>query len=232
MILGIIAAEEKEMLAIKNIMKNVKEEKVYDLTFVQGIISNKKCVLVECGVGKVNSARTAQIMIDKYGVNYIINVGVAGGTTDELNIKDIVIGEKLVQHDFDVTSAGDYEKGEIARTGKFFESDSRLVKLCEEVIDEITNKDFYTKVGIIASGDYFCAIPEKAIKIREEFNADCIEMEGAAIGQVCFLDEVPFLVIRGISDTPNGNNEVAFHAYLEIVSKQVSEILERLIEKI
>lgn len=65
MILGIIAAEEKEMLAIKNIMKNVKEEKVYDLTFVQGIISNKKCVLVECGVGKVNSARTAQIMIDK-----------------------------------------------------------------------------------------------------------------------------------------------------------------------
>lgn len=230
--IGIIAAEEKEMLAIKNIMKNVKEEKAYGLIFSEGIISNKKCVLVECGVGKVNSARTAQILIDKYEVNYVINVGVAGGIADELKIKDIVIGEKLVQHDFDVTSAGNYEKGEIARTGKFFKSDSRLVKLCEEVINEIKNKDFYTKVGIIASGDYFCASPEKAIQIREEFNADCIEMEGAAIGQVCFLDEIPFLVIRGISDTQNGNNEVDFHTYLEIVSKQVSEILKSLIEKI
>lgn len=232
MIIGIIAAEEKEMLAIRNTMKNIEEEKVYNLIFTKGSISDKDCVLVECGVGKVNAARVAQIMIDKYEVNYVINVGAAGGTTDELKIKDIVIGEKLVQHDFDVTSAGNYEKGEIAGTGKFFESDKRLVKICEEIMNETKENGGSVKVGIIASGDYFCASPQRAIQIRKEFNADCVEMEGAAIAQVCFLDKIPFLVIRGISDTPNGNNEIDFHTYLEIVSKQVSEILKRLIEKI
>lgn len=232
MIIGIIAAEEKEMLAVRNIMENREEEKVHNLIFNKGSISNKDCVLVECGVGKVNAARVAQIMIDIYKVNYVINVGVAGGTSNELKIKDIVIGEKLVQHDFDITSVGDYEKGEIARTGKFFESDKRLVKICEEIVSEVKDDEVSVKIGVIASGDYFCASPEKATQIRKEFNADCVEMEGAAIAQICFLDKVPFLVIRGISDTPNGNNEMDFHTYIEFVSKQVSEILKRLIEKI
>ncbi len=232
MIIGIIAAEEKEMLAIKETMNSIEEEKIYDLIFVRGVISNKNCVLVECGVGKVNAARVTQIMIDKYDVNYVINVGTAGGISDELEIQDIVIGEKLVQHDFDITGAGDYEKGEIARTGKIFESDSKLIKICKETISEIKDKNYNAKIGIIASGDYFCSDPQRAIEIRKEFNADCVEMEGAAIAQVCFLDNIPFLVIRGISDTKKENNEVDFHTYIKVVSKQVSVILKTLIEKI
>lgn len=232
MIIGIIAAENAEMSAIKNTMLNVSEEKIYNLNFIKGTIENKNCVLVECGVGKVNAARTTQIMIDKYNVDIVINVGSAGALINELNIEDIVIGKELVQHDFDITGAGNYELGEIARVGKFFKSDERIVKLCEQTINELKNKDFNIKIGRIATGDWFAHIPEKSKQIQQEFEADCIEMEGAAIAQVCFLDKIPFLVIRGISDTPNGNNEIDFHTYLEIVSKRVAEILKNLMLKI
>lgn len=232
MIIGIIAAVNKEMTAIKNTMKNIEEEKIYDLNFIKGFIENKECVLVECGVGKVNAARTTQILIDKYGVNYVINVGSAGALIDELNIEDIVIGKELVQHDFDASGAGDYEIGEICRVGKFFKSDERLIKLCQETINEYKDKYFNIKIGRIATGDWFSHIKEKSQKIQKEFNADCIEMEGAAIAQVCYLDKIPFLVIRGISDTPNGNNKIDFHTYLEIVSERVAEILKNLILKI
>lgn len=232
MVIGIIAAEKTEMNTIKEYMSDVKEEKVYNLVFFIGKIENKECVLVECGVGKVNSGRTTQILIDKYKVDYVINIGSAGALTSELKIEDIVIGEKLVQHDFDITGAGNYEVGEICGIGKFFESDKKLIKLCKQTIDEFNDRSFNIKLGTIATGDWFASIPEKSQKIQKEFNADCIEMEGAAIAQVCYLDNIPFLVIRGISDTPNGNNKIDFHTYLEIASKRVAEILKNLIMKI
>ena len=180
----------------------------------------------------MNAARTTQIMIDKFNPSYVINVGTAGGLTNELKVKDIVIGKDLVQHDFDITGVGNYEKGEIARTGKFFKSDENLVKLCKNTMEEYKNRDFNIKIGRIVTGDWFASNLEKSLKIQKEFNADCIEMEGAAIAQVCTLDKIPFLVIRGISDTPNGNNEIDFHTYIEEVSKRVGEILKLLIKKI
>ncbi len=230
--IGIIAAEEKEMIAIKNNMTNISEEKIYELKFIKGNIENKLCVLVECGVGKVNAARTTQIMIDKFNPNYVINVGTAGGLTNELKVKDIVIGKDLVQHDFDITGVGNYEKGEIARTGKYFLSDENLIKLCKNAMEEYKDRNFNIKIGRIVTGDWFASDLEKSLKIQKEFNADCIEMEGAAIAQVCTLDKIPFLVIRGISDTPNGNNEIDFHTYIEEVSIRVGEILKLLIKKI
>ena len=120
---GIIAAENAEMMAIKNIMNDIKEEKVYNLNFYIGNIENKECVLVECGIGKVNAARTTQILIDRFSPNEIINVGSAGGVNPELNILDIVVGKSLVQYDFDVSAIGNYEKGEVCDTGKYFECD-------------------------------------------------------------------------------------------------------------
>ena len=232
MVVGIIAAEIKEMTAIKEIMQEISEEKIFNLTFLKGKIRDKDCVLVKSGVGKVNSARTNQIMIDKYNINYIINVGSAGSANAELNIKDIVIGDKLVQYDFDITGAGNYEKGEICDVGKFFYSDKRMINLCNETINELKDRDFNIKIGTIASADLFCTDSNLSKKIREDFGAECVEMEGAAIAQVCTLDKVPFLVIRGISDTPNGNNHIDFVTYLESVSKSVAKILYKLISKI
>ena len=220
------------MNAIKNIMENISEEKLYNLTFYIGNIHNRECVLVECGVGKVNAARTTQVMLDKFKIDCVINVGSAGSITTELNIKDIVIGKELIQYDFDITQVGNYEKGEICDVGKYFYSDEKLIKLCEKTIEDMKDRDFNIKIGRIGSADMFFADPKRAIKIREEFGMECLEMEGAAIGQVCFLDNIPFLVIRGISDTPNGNNKIDFHTYLKDASKRVAQILDNLILKI
>lgn len=230
--IGIIAAENAEMMAIKEIMNDIEEETIYNLVFTLGNIENKECVLVECGVGKVNAARTTQILIDKYSVDYLINVGSAGGVNKELNILDIVIGDKLVQYDFDISGAGNYEKGEICGIGKFFESDGRLVELSKQIIENMEGRDFNIVVGAIGSADLFCTDQNLGAKTREEFGVECVEMEGAAIAQVCMLDSIPFLVIRGVSDSPNGNNDIDFHTYLGIVSNRVATILKQLVSKI
>ena len=109
--IGIIAAEKKEMLAIKELMYGVKVETHHKLVYCIGTIKDKRCVLVECGVGKVNSARVTQSLIDLYNPNYIINVGSAGSTVPELNIEDIVIGTELIQYDFDVSDISFVTKG-------------------------------------------------------------------------------------------------------------------------
>ena len=229
--IGIIAAEPVEMQAIKEKMKDVEKEKIYNLEFYKGKIQEKESVLVTCGVGKVNSARTTQILIDNYKVDYVINVGSSGGINSELNIGDIVIAKDLVQYDFDITGVGDYEKGEICGIGKYIETDKKLTNLCEKTIKEIKIEDSNIKIGTIASADYFAVDSKKMEWVRQEFNAECVEMEGAAIAQVCFLDNVPFIIIRGISDVQNGNNKIDFHTYIEKASKKVAIILENLIIK-
>ena len=222
---GIIAAMQEEMQEIQKIMDNVKETKIYDLNFIIGEISNYKVVLVEAGVGKVNAARTTQILIDNFEVDAIINVGSAAASNEKLNIGDIVIANKLVQHDFDITAFG-HPKGYISNVGQYLESDKELVINIEKAIKKIDNNKFKTIIGTIASGDIFCTEINMKDKIKSKLNADAIEMEGAAIAQVCKLDNIPFIVIRGISDSPNGNNKVTFEEYLEQASQRCAELIE------
>ncbi len=226
--IGIIAAMEEEKNAIKNMMKDIKENKIYELIFTEGIINEKECVLVESGVGKVNSSRTTQIMIDKYDIEYVINTGSAGSATDELNIGDIVIGKKIVQHDFDITAFG-HKKGYISNVGEYIFSDEKLINKFEEVVGAIDSEEIKIKIGTIATGDIFCTEAKMKDKIKEKFRADAIEMEAASIAQVCYLDKIPFIIIRSISDTPNGKNEITFEQYLELASKKCAEILEKFI---
>ena len=220
-IYGIIAAMQEEMQEIKKIMTEIEEKKVYELTFFEGKINEKNVVLVESGVGKVNAARTTQILIDNFKIEAIINVGSAGCANNELEIGDIVIGKKLVQHDFDITAFG-HPKGFISNVGENVESDSELIRKMEQTISKLQDKEFKIKVGTIASGDIFCTEKTKKDKIRTKFNADAIEMEGSAIAQVCKLDNIPFIVIRSISDNPNGNNNITFEQFLEKASKNFS----------
>ena len=211
---GIIAAMEEEMQEIKNIMTDIVEEKIYELIFIKGRINDKNIVLVEAGIGKVNAARVTQILIDKFNIEAIINVGSAGSANDELDIGDIVIGKKIVQHDFDITAFG-HPKGYISNVGQYVESDIHLIKKMEQTINNLDTQEFKIKIGTIASGDIFCTELQMKNKIRTKFNADAIEMEGAAIAQVCKLDNIQFIVIRSISDKPNGNNEITFDKFLE-----------------
>ena len=226
---GIIAAMEEEMKEIKNIIQEIKEEKIYELTFIKGKINDKDIVLVEAGVGKVNAARVTQILIDKFDVQAIINVGSAGSANDELDIGDIVIGQKIVQHDFDITAFG-HPKGYISNVGQYVKSDAQLIKKMEQTINKLDSNEFKIKVGTIASGDIFCTELQMKNKIRTKFNADAIEMEGAAIAQVCKLDNIPFIVIRSISDKPNGNNKITFDKFLEKASKRCAIIIKEFFE--
>ena len=223
---GIRAAMQEEMQEIKKIMVGTEEKKIYDLTFFIGKINNTEVVLVEAGVGKVNAARTTQILIDNFEIGAIINVGSAGAANDELDIGDIVIGKKLVQHDFDITAFG-HPKGFISNVGQYVESDSKLIKKMEQTIAELQDKEFKIKIGTIASGDIFCTEIKMKEKIKSKFEADAIEMEGGAIAQVCKLDKVPFIIIRSISDSPNGNNNITFDQFLEKASKRCAIIIKK-----
>ena len=223
---GIIAAMQEEMQEIKKIMTETEERKIYELTFTKGKINNTEVVLVEAGVGKVNAARTTQILINNFDIEAIINVGSAASANDELDIGDIVIGKKLVQHDFDITAFG-HPKGFISNVGQYVESDSKLIEKMEQTIVDLQDKEFKIKIGTIASGDIFCTEIKMKEKIRNKFEADAIEMEGAAIAQVCKLDNVPFIVIRSISDNPTGNNNITFDQFLEKAAKRCALIIEK-----
>lgn len=221
---GIIAAEFEEMEAIKTIMENISEIDIYNLKIYSGKINNKPCLLTRCGVGKVNAARTTQILCDRFDIKYIINLGSAGAVNDSLDIGDIVVAEKLVQHDFDVTAFG-REKGFIPETGKFFNSDKSL---CGKFNIGKLN-DVKIVLGTIASGDTFCTDIAMKEEIKNTFNCDCVEMEGAAVAQVCFLNNIPFVVIRSISDKLNSNNQIDFNLYLKLASKNCGDLLRQVI---
>ena len=221
--IGIITATIEEFEAIKDIMKQAEEIKYYDLTFYKGKINLKNIILVRCGIGKVNAARTTQILTDKFNIKSIINVGSAGGLNNNLEIGDIIIAKELVQHDFDITPFG-HEKGYITDTGKFFKCDEELINTFKNIKIE----GIKIMTGIIASGDIFCTDEYMKKKIREKFNADCCEMEGAAIAQVCYLNKVPFLAIRAVSDIPNGKNYIDFDKFIKLASKNCAQIIEKI----
>lgn len=221
--IGIIVAEIEEMESVKEIMENIRSIDIYNLKVYTGKVNNKDFLLVRAGVGKVNAARVCQIITDKFDLECVINVGSAGGLNENLNIGDIIVGEKLVQHDFDVTAFG-REKGFIPETGKFFESDKTLLEKCKNI--KIDNQKVVT--GVIGSGDIFLTDTDLKEKIKKNFSCDCVEMEGAAIAQVCTLNKIPFLVIRSISDIPNGKNEIDFNEYLKFASKNCAEFIRQL----
>ena len=220
--IGIICAEEKELIEIKKLMIDIKEKNIYEKTFYIGNIENKEIVLVKCNVGKVNSARVCQMLIDNFDIELVINVGTAGSVDNSLDIGDVVVGTKLVQYDFDVTSFG-RKLGEIENIGEYIEVDNDLLSLFDEI---------NIKKGIIASGDKFIVNSEEKDNIRNIFNALCIEMEGASIAQVCYLDKIPFLVIRSITDKQDGSAKVDFETFLESSSKVAANILKELLCKI
>lgn len=222
--IGIIAAMHEEIESIKELMGDISIKKKYELEFIIGKIHYKDVVVVKCGVGKVNAARTTQILIDNFDMEYIINVGTAGGLNEELEIGDVVIGEKLLQHDFDIT-AGGREKGYITDLGIYFYSNKNLVEKAKRVMKNM-NDEFGVILGNIATGDIFVQDISVKSRIEEEFHADCCEMEGAAIAQVCTLDNIPFIVIRAISDKPNGNNGIDFETYLEMACKRYAKFID------
>lgn len=224
--IGIIFAMKEELDETKKIFKEVIEHRIYDLTIYECKYNKVNCFLVESGIGKVNAARSTQVLIDNMNIDYVLNVGVAGSISKDINKCDIVIADKLVQHDFDLTSF-DYEKGLIPNVGRFIDSDKDLVKIAK-TIKMGTN----VAVGTISSGDIFISDEKMGAKINKKFNALCVEMEGASVAHVCYLCKIPFLVIRAISDSPyEENNNITFEEFLKISSDMVARFVLHFLEK-
>lgn len=219
--IGIIVAEEKELLTVKEIMNNIEEINIYEKIFYKGTIEEKNVVVVKSNVGKVNSSRVCQILIDKFNPSLVINVGTAGSVDSNLDIGNIVVANRLVQYDFDVTPFG-RKIGEIENIGEHIEVKKELLELFN---------DMNVNIGCIASGDKFIVKREEKDNIRNNFNALCIEMEGASIAQVCYLDNIPFLVIRSITDKLDGSSKIDFETFLESSSKKVTSILKEVLKK-
>ena len=215
--------EERE--EIINIMKDVEVKQVYNLRFLVGKIQGKNCIIAKSGVGKVNAARTTQIMIDNFELSYVINIGVAGAINGLLNIGDVIIAKHVVQHDFDIT-AFDHSKGYITGVGDRVKCDEQLVSEFEQVIESQPEKNYQIKMGIVATGDIFCTEIWMKDKIRAKFDADVVDMECGAVAQVCYLDGIPFIAIRCVSDTPNGDNASTFDENLKMASRRCANILK------
>lgn len=219
--IGIIFAMQEELIELKNYLHINKEKKIYDLTFYEATLNNQNIILTESGIGKTNAARTTQILIDYYKPEAIFNIGVAGGIAKKLEVGDIIISTSLVQHDFDIT-AFDHPKGYIPNIGNTIPIDNNLLNTTKNILN--TNNVAY-KEGVIASGDIFYTKESMATKINTQFNALCVEIEGASIAQTAYLSKTPCLVIRSISDCPDNHNKVTYEEFLETSSKKVSQIM-------
>ena len=219
--IGIISAMEEELNAFLNQVKFDTKVTINKTDFYEVTYKSLKLVLSLSGVGKVNAALTTQILIDKYNPAYIINAGVAGAVDKKLNILDIVVADNLLQHDFDIT-AFDHEKGYIPGVGVKIPCDKSLVLKAKEI--EKVN------VGLVASGDIFITDDMMGAKINKKFKALCVEMEGAAIAQACYLSNVPFLVIKCISDTVlKENNTLTYNEFLDKSSDKIAKYLLKIL---
>ena len=219
--IGIIFAMQEELIELKKYLHINDEKKIYDLIFYEATLNNQNIILTESGIGKTNAARTTQILIDYYKPEAIFNIGVAGGIAKNLKVGDIIISTSLVQHDFDIT-AFNHPKGYIPNIGNNIPIDNKLLNTTKTILD--TNNISY-KEGLIASGDIFCTKESMATKINTQFNALCVEMEGASIAQTAYLSKTPCLVIRSISDCPDNNNKVTYEEFLETSSNKVAHIM-------
>lgn len=224
--IGIIGAMDIEVKALKNLLRDVRSEKISNIEFFSGKIGETETVIAKCGVGKVFAAICAQTMIMQYSPDVILNIGVAGGLSKTLNIGDIVIADNVVQHDMDTTALGD-ERG--------FLSEIERIKIPadKEVLTALESACRYAgvnyQVGTIASGDEFVADEDKKQMIKDIFSAKACEMEGGAIGQVCFVNKVAFGVLRAISDGANGGASMDFPKFAAIAAENSAKVIERFI---
>ena len=209
---GIIGAMEQEVARLKEVMENVSITTRAGMDFYEGVLEGKKVVVVQSGIGKVNAGMCTQILADLFQVEAVINTGIAGSLNADINIGDIVVSTDLIHHDMNAVAFG-YPVGQIPQMEAFsFHSDDALralaVKACKEA-----NPDIEVFEGRIASGDQFVA--DQGVKdfITKEFGAYAVEMEGAAIAQAAYLNNVPFLVIRAISDKADGSAEMDYPTF-------------------
>ena len=221
---GIIGAMDLETKLLIEAMDHSTSKVVAGMTFYEGKINLIEVVVVTSGVGKVNAASCAQILISEFSVTRLINTGVSGALHDDLNVGDIVISTDCMEHDMDVTAFG-YKHGVIPRmnTSVFIADDDLVKRAYESSINEIP--DHQTFKGRIVSGDQFVSSKEKKDFLVSYFEAYTTEMEGAAIAHVAYLNEIPFVIIRSMSDKADGSANVVYDEFAIQAAHHSSQIV-------
>lgn len=224
--IGIIGAMEEELVHLKNGMQVESVSTKAGMDFCCGKFLGKEVVIVKCGVGKVNAAVCAQILIDEYNVDCLINSGIAGSLDAKINIADIVISSDVVHHDMDATTFG-YKLGHVPGMDTYsFFADENLIKIAKKSCENVLGED-KVHIGRIVSGDQFICEKDIKEKLVLNYNPLCTEMEGAAIAQTAYINKIPFVIIRAISDKADGSE---FMEYLEF-EKKASDYLIRIMEE-
>lgn len=197
--IGIIGAMDEEVNAIIEKMTNVESKEKAGMTFNKGTLEGKEAVVVRSGIGKVNAGLCTQILVDDYKIDAVINTGIAGSLKNQIDIGDIVLSSDALYHDMDATGFG-YDFGVIPRMeSSVFKGDVRLINLAKECCERV-NPDINVHIGRVVSGDQFISDKAKKDWINEHFDGYCTEMEGAAIAHAATLNNIPFLIVRAISD--------------------------------
>ena len=228
--IGIIGAMDEEIGILRNEMKTKEVKTIADIDFYEGTIENKEVVLVRCGIGKVNAAICTQILISIFDVKTVINIGVAGAIKDTLNILDIVVSTDVQQHDFDVTGFG-YKLGQIPGMKKYiFPADEVLIEKALSASKEVLTDNKAVK-GKIISGDIFVSNIELKQNLLKNFNGYCAEMEGAAIGHTCYVNNIPFVVIRTMSDKADGSAHYNFKKFVYQAANYSKDIVKIMLGK-
>ncbi len=229
--IGIICAMQIEADGIIALCKNTEKTEKYGMVFTRGTLNGKELVVVVCGVGKVNAAMCATVLVNDFKPELVINSGVAGALSPLVSIGDIVVGKKAVEHDMNTIALGDKRGAVSFPNGKvtFFECDREASDMLTAVCGELENT--HVEQGVIASGDVFVSDRKKRLRINDEFGALACEMEGAAIGHVCYCCGVPFVILRAISDDMDENKGVDFVKFCALAAEKTVFAIDRFTTK-
>lgn len=229
--IGIIGAMDEEIKLLKEHISIQEEVVRATISFYVGTIYGKDVVVCKSGVGKVNAAITTQLLVDHFSVTNIIFTGVAGAVDPKLNIGDIVISNDALQHDIDASPLG-FKQGEVPMFDypSVFPADKNLIQLAEQAAN--TLPDVNVIKGTILSGDQFIADHQKVAKLGDQFGGSCVEMEGASVAHVAMLNQIPFVIIRSMSDKANGEANVNFTEFTKLASERSFSIVNYMVENI
>lgn len=229
--IGIIGAMELEVEQLKKEMTLERVETRANMDFCEGTLNGTPVVIVQCGIGKVNAALCVQILADLFEVTHVINTGVAGSLNAKLDIGDILISKDALHHDMDVTIFG-YQPGEVPQMGfREFPADERLVTLAKQACEKV-NPDINVVTGRVVSGDQFISSKEVKERLISTFQGDCAEMEGASIAHGAYLNNLPFVIIRAISDKADDSAEMDYPTFEAAAAKHSAALVKELVANI
>lgn len=228
--IAIIGAMEEEVLILREAMENKEVKTIAGSEYTTGTLRGVNVILLRSGIGKVNAAMTTSVLIHEFQPDVIINTGSAGGLSPELQVGDIVISSEVRHHDVDVTAFG-YEYGQVPQLPAAFIADARLIQIaaaCAEVDQKVK-----TVKGLIATGDSFMNDPVRVQAIAEKFtNLQAVEMEAAAIAQVAHQFNVPFVIIRALSDIAGKESDISFEQFLPKAGLHSANLVMKMTEEL